>query len=58
MGRNTVPGWTTAPLPHLLIPANTIQVEKVSQSDKKILELFVNQLTADNKYSLLNRDNL
>ena len=46
-----------APLPYLLIPGKAIQVEKVSLSDIQILGLFVNSFTADNKYSVLNRDN-
>ena len=45
-------------MPHLLIPVKTIRVEKVCLSDIENLGLFVNILTADNKYSLLNRDNL
>ena len=43
-------------LPYLLIPVKAIQVEKVSLSDIK--NLFVNPLTADDNYSLLNRGNL
>ena len=39
--------WKTAPLPYLLIPVQA-----------KILGLFVNTLTADDKFSLLNRGNL
>ena len=31
-GTNTVPIWTTAPLPYFLIIANIIQLEKVSFS--------------------------
>ena len=36
----------------------TIRDEKISPSDIQILGLFVNPLTADDKYSLLNRGNL
>ena len=39
--------WKTAPLPYLLIPVQA-----------KILGLFVNTLTADDKFSLLNRGRL
>ena len=35
-----------------------IELEEVSFSDKQILELFVNIMTSDDKYSLLNRGNL
>ena len=35
-----------------------VQLEKVSLSVCKVLELFVITLTADGKSSLLNRDNL
>ena len=35
-----------------------IELEKVSLIVWKILRLFVNTLTADGKYSFLNRDNL
>ena len=47
-----------APLRYLLITAKVIEFEKVSLSDIKILRLFVNILTADENYSLVNRDNL
>ena len=36
----------------------TIQLEKISVSDIEIVGLFVEKLTADDKYSLLNRNNL
>ena len=36
---------------------NVIELEKVSLSDMQ-LGMVVNTLTADDKYSLLNRDNL
>ena len=45
-----------APLPDLLITVNDIQLEKVCVW--KILGPFVNTLTADDKYCLLNRYNL
>ena len=35
-----------------------IELEEVSFSDKQILGLFVNIMTSDDKYSLLNRGNL
>ena len=34
----------------------TFQLEKVSLSDMQVLGLFVDKLTADDKYSLTNRD--
>ena len=43
-------------MPYLLFPAKTIQVDKASLTE--ILTLFLNTLTADDKYSLLNRGNL
>ena len=48
----------TASLPCLLITMKAIQFQKVSLSDIKILRLFLNKLTTDDKYSLLNRNNL
>ena len=35
-----------------------IELEEVSFSDKQILGLFVNIMTSDDKYSVLNRGNL
>ena len=35
-----------------------IELEKISVTDMKFFRLFVNTLTSDDKYSLLNRDNL
>ena len=46
-GPNIVETWTTAPLPYLSLLVIC-----------KTLGLFVNTLTADNKYSLPNSDNL
>ena len=34
-----------------------IELEKISLSDMKILKLFINTLTVDDKYSFLNRGN-
>ena len=48
----------TARLLYLLITLETIQLEKVSLTDMQILRLFVNMFTSDDKYCLLNRDNL
>ena len=45
-------------MPYLLINGKDIQFEKVSLSNCKILRLFVDTFTADDKYSVLNRDNL
>ena len=41
-----------------MIIAKAIELEQVSQIDIKILGLLVNALTADEKYPVLNRDNL
>ena len=46
------------PLPYLLIAVNAIDFQKASVSDMKISRLFPNTLSADGRYSLLNRDNL
>ena len=57
---NTVEICTTAPLQYLLINMKEVELEKVSPLLVicKSLRLFVNFMTADDKYSLLNRDNL
>ena len=57
---NTVEICTTAPLQYLLINMKEVELEKVSPLLVicKFLRLFVNFMTADDKYSLLNRDNL
>ena len=49
---------TRAPLPDLLIIANAIESEKLALSDLQNLYTVCNTLNADDKYSLLNRDNL
>ena len=36
----------------------TIELKKVSLRDKIVLKYFVRTVTADDNYSLLNRDNL
>ena len=56
--RSTVYSSTTTPLPDLLIPVKDIQIQKISVSDIQILGLFLNPLTADNKYSLVKTRNL
>ena len=48
----------TAPLQNLLITVNVVQLEKSLLVIHKILIVFVNPLTADDKHYLLNRDNL
>ena len=48
----------TARLLYLLITVETTELEKVSLSHMQILRLFVNMFTSDDKYCLLNRDNL
>ena len=54
----TVEICKTLPLPYLFISVNIIQLEKSMLALCKILRLFVNTLTDDDKYSLLYRDNL
>ena len=49
--------WTTTTLPYVLIPVKEFQLEKVSLTNCKILGQFFNPLTADDKYSLLNKGN-
>ena len=58
MRSNTVEILAEALLAYLLISGKDIEFEKVTLSNRKILRLFVNTFTADDKYSLLNRDNL
>ena len=48
----------TAPLPNLLITVNIVPSEKCLLVLHKILIVFLNTLTADDKNYLLNRDNL
>ena len=48
----------TAPLRYLLITVKVVALEEVSLVIHKILSLFDNTLTVDNKHYLLNRDNL
>ena len=45
-------------LPYLLITLKDIKFEKDSLSDKQNIRTAFNTLTEDQKYSLLNRDNL
>ena len=59
MGRNTSGIWIRAPLQYLLITVKVVPLEKVSLlAIHKILRLFVNTLTVDEKRYLLTRDNL
>ena len=58
MGPNTVKIWTAVPLPNLVITVKAAELEKSLLVISKILGLFVNTLTADDKYSLTKRDNL
>ena len=46
------------PLPYLLITVNIFSWKKAILVLYKIIRLFVNTLTANEKYSLVNRDNL
>ena len=48
----------TDPLQYLLITVKVIELEKVSLSDMQNPKTGFNTLTADDKYSLLNRNNL
>ena len=48
----------TALFPYLLITLKVIESEKVSFSAMRSLKTVLNTLTVDDKYSLLNRDNL
>ena len=48
----------TAHLSYLLIIVKAIELEKSLLVIWKILGLFVNTLTADDKHSLINRENL
>ena len=57
MAPNTVQIWTAPPLPYLFITATVIEFEKLSLSNIQNLET-VNTFTVDDKYSVLNRDNL
>ena len=50
--------WITAPLSYSLITANLIELEKSLLTRCQILGLLVNTLAADEKYFVLNRDNL
>ena len=48
----------TAALQNLLITVNVVPLEKVFLVIHKIVRLFVNTLTVNDKHYLLNRDNL
>ena len=48
----------TTPLQNLLITVNVVPLEKVFLVIHKIVRLFVNTLTVNDKHYLLNRDNL
>ena len=59
VGRNTSGMWIRAPLQYLLITVRVVALEKVSLLViHKILRLFVNTLTVNEKRYLLTRDNL
>ena len=55
---NTFEIWTTPPLPYLLTTLKPIEFEKYLLVIYKVLRIFVNILTAADKDSLLNRNNL
>ena len=46
------------PLPYLLIYVKVIELEKMSLVIWKLIVMFLNIITCDGKYYLLNRDNL
>ena len=59
MGGNIVTIWKTdIYLPYLLITVKLIVLKKFLLVIWKIVRLFVKKLTADDKYSLLNSENL
>ena len=58
MGWSTVAIWARASLPDLLTTVNITALEKSLLDIYKIVRLFVNALTPDDKDDLLNRDNL
>ena len=58
MSRKTLAIRITAPLPYLLITMKVVALENVSLVIHKVLRLFVNTLTVDDKNYLVNRDNL
>ena len=56
---NIVEIFMAEPLPYLFINVKAIDFQKVSVSNMQNLsKLFPNTMSADGKYSLLNRDNL
>ena len=58
MGRNTSGIWIRAPLQYLLLTVKVVTLQKVSLLViHKILRLFVNTLTVDEKRYLVTRDN-
>ena len=57
-GRNTVAIGNTAPFRYLFIPVKVVPLEQSLLVINKILRLFVNTLTVNDKQYLLNRDNL
>ena len=57
-GPKTVEVYTTLPLSYLFIPVNIFSWKKSMLKLCKILRLFVNTWTDDDKYSLLYRENL
>ena len=58
MGQHTVPIWMPAHLQYLLINEKVAALEKSLLVIHKILRLFVNTLTVNDRRYLLNRDNL
>ena len=48
----------TATLPYLLINVREIELQKVSVSDMQILKVVFSTVTVNDKYFLLNKDNL
>ena len=55
---NTLEIWTTPPLPYLLITVHKLSWRKYHLVICDLIRKFLNILTADDKYFLLNRDTL
>ena len=58
MDGNTLVIWITGTLQYLLINIKVVALGNVSLVINKVLRLFVNTLTVEDKHYLLNRDNL
>ena len=56
MDRNTVAIWMAAPLQYLWITVKVVALKKSLLVKHKILRVFFNRMTIDDKHYLLNRD--